>query len=264
MPRHSRIKSDSNIYHIMSRALNKQLLFDEEIDYLRFLQILSIVKKEFKLRVYAYCLMSNHVHLIVRDTNAELSNAMKQLNSRYAMYYNKKNTRVGYVFSDRFKSEAIESKDYLLNCIRYIHQNPVKANICSKVNQYKFSSIHAYKRDKGNFLNIVDAKPVLKLIDKDEFLKWNDEMCEGKFMDVIANKLSDTEVIDELLKITKAKRINEFRNLDEPIKMLAVLKMIDKGVPMMQLSRITGIYYSKIQKMKKGQEGKVIGLTYYK
>ena len=73
MPRHSRIKSDSNIYHIMSRALNKQLLFDEEIDYLKFLQILSIVKKEFKLRVYAYCLMSNHVHLIVRDTSKELS-----------------------------------------------------------------------------------------------------------------------------------------------------------------------------------------------
>ena len=114
MPRHSRIKSKTNIYHVMSRGLNKQLLFDDETDYLRYLQLLNDIKKEYGIKVYAYCLMSNHIHIILKDDNEMLSTAMRRLNSRYAMYYNRKNCKVGYVFSDRFKSEAIETKEYLL------------------------------------------------------------------------------------------------------------------------------------------------------
>ena len=98
----------------MSRGLNKQLLFDDETDYLRYLQLLNDIKKEYGIKVYAYCLMSNHVHIILKDDNEMLSTAMRRLNSRYAMYYNRKNCKVGYVFSDRFKSEAIETKEYLL------------------------------------------------------------------------------------------------------------------------------------------------------
>ena len=87
MPRHSRIKSKTNIYHVMSRGLNKQLLFDDETDYLRYLQLLNDIKKEYGIKVYAYCLMSNHVHIILKDDNEMLSTAMRRLNSRYAMYY---------------------------------------------------------------------------------------------------------------------------------------------------------------------------------
>ena len=90
VPRHSRIKSKTNIYHVMSRGLNKQLLFDDETDYLRYLQLLNDIKKEYGIKVYAYCLMSNHVHIILKDDNEMLSTAMRRLNSRYAMYYNRK------------------------------------------------------------------------------------------------------------------------------------------------------------------------------
>ena len=99
---------------------------------LRYLQLINDIKKEFGIKVYAYCLMSNHVHMLAKDVNEKLSFAMRRLNSRYAMYYNKKNDRVGYVFSDRYKSEVIETREYFLTCLRYIHQNPVKANICRK------------------------------------------------------------------------------------------------------------------------------------
>ena len=263
MPRHSRIKSKTNIYHVMSRGLNKQLLFDDETDYLRYLQLLNDIKKEYGIKVYAYCLMSNHVHIILKDDNEMISTAMRRLNSRYAMYYNRKNCKVGYVFSDRFKSEAIETKEYLLTCIRYVHQNPVKADICNKTYNYKFSSIHAYRRDKGNLFGIVDKPLNMIKMNKNEFLKWNETSNDDRCMEVANKKLSDKEVIAELLKLTNVKKMNEFRNLDEPTKMLTILKMIDQGISMMQLSRVTNIYYSKIQKLKKGQEGKIIGLTYY-
>ena len=71
------------------------------------------------------------------------------------------------------------------------------------------------------------------------------------------------EVIEKLLQFSNARRISEYRNMEEPIKMLSILKLIDEGISMMQLSRVTGVYYSKIQKLKKGQEGKIVGLTYY-
>ena len=175
----------------MSRGLNKQLLFDDETDYLRYLQLLNDIKKEYGIKVYAYCLMSNHIHIILKDDNEMLSTAMRRLNSRYAMYYNRKNCKVGYVFSDRFKSEAIETKEYLLTCIRYVHQNPVKADICNKTYNYKFSSIHAYRRDKGNLFGIVDKPLNMIKMNKNEFLKWNETSNDDRCMEVANKKLSD-------------------------------------------------------------------------
>lgn len=264
MPRHSRVKSNTNVYHVMCRALNKQLLFEDEIDYLRYLQIISTAKKEFSIRVYAYCLMSNHVHLIIKDNKNCIEKVFKSINSKYAKYYNKKNSRVGYVFSDRYKSEAIENYDYLKICIRYIHQNPLKAEICNSIYKYKFSSIHAYKSDKGNLFNIVDTKGIYKMLDKEEFLEWNERSNQDKCLDAISNKLNDSEALEILLKHSKCKNLKEFNYIEEPLKMMAALKMIDNGISMMQISRVSGVYYSKIQKLKKGQDGKVTGLTYYK
>ncbi|MCQ2609814.1 MAG: transposase, partial [Lachnospiraceae bacterium] len=96
----------------MSRALNKQMLYDDEHDFLVYLNLLSQTKKEYGIKIYAYCLMTNHVHLVICDNKDNISKAMNKLNSRYAMYYNKKNGRTGVVFNDRFKSEAIEDKRY--------------------------------------------------------------------------------------------------------------------------------------------------------
>ena len=82
---------------------------------------------------------------------------MNKINSRYANYYNLKNARTGYVFNDRYHSENVENVKYFLTCLRYIHQNPIKAGICNKTYEYKFSSIHAYRRDKGNYLDLVNT-----------------------------------------------------------------------------------------------------------
>ena len=103
----------------MSRALNKQILFDTEQDFLYFLKVLQDVKKTDQFSLYAYCLMSNHYHLIIREKNTSISKIMNRINSRYANYYNMKNGRTGYVFNDRFHSENIENIEYLMICLRY-------------------------------------------------------------------------------------------------------------------------------------------------
>lgn len=84
-------------------------------------------------------------------------------------------------------------------------------------------------------------------MNKNEFLKWNETSNDDRCMEVANKKLSDKEVIAELLKLTNVKKMNEFRNLDKPTKMLTILKMIDQGISMMQLSRVTNIYYSKFK-----------------
>ena len=105
---------------------------------------------DYNVKVIAYCIMSSHAHFIyyVDNTN-EISNMMRKINTLYAKYYNQKYERVGYVFRDRFKSQYIYSRDYLLKCIKYIHMNPVKAQIVNSEKQYKFSSYEEF-REKIN------------------------------------------------------------------------------------------------------------------
>ena len=213
MPRKARVESKTKIYHVMSRALNKQILFDDEKDYLKFLNIVKSTKSEIDFDLYGYCIMSNHYHLLINDKSNKLSAIMNKINSRYANYYNLKNARTGYVFNDRYHSENVENVKYFLTCLRYIHQNPIKAGICNKTYEYKFSSIHAYRRDKGNYLDLANTK-------------------------------------------------KEYLQASEEEKVIAILNLIDYSIPLMQLSRVTGFYYNKLQKLRIGKDGNTVSLTY--
>ena len=262
MPRVARIESKTKIYHIMSRALNKQTLFDEEKDYLRFLHIVKSVKNEIDFSLYGYCIMNNHYHMLIKDKNNKISVIMNKINSKYANYYNLKNARTGYVFNDRYHnhSENVENKKYFLTCIRYIHQNPVKAGICNKTYDYKFSSIHLYRRDKGNYLNLVDTNFIKDKFNNDEFLKWNELHNHDKCMEIMNNKLTDDEVTKLLYKYMNVNTKKEYLQASEEEKVVAILNLIDYSIPLMQLSRVTGFYYNKLQKLRIGKDGNTVSL----
>lgn len=262
MPRAKREKSKTNIYHIVCRALNKQVLFEEDRDYLKYLSIVREAKDDFKFSIYAYCIMSNHIHLVIKDNYDNLSKFISIINQRYSMYYNKKNNRVGYVFSGRFYSETIENKEYFLQCIRYIHQNPLKAMICKKVDDYKFSSIHAYKNLRGNYLDLVNIKPVFAKMYKTQFLTYQYELNHDRCLDIIYSKLSDNEVMRMLHKIANVKNNKEFQEMLESKKCYFILELLDYGIPIMQLTRVSGLTYNKIQKLRLGVIGKVENLVY--
>lgn len=140
MTRQPRLSSQSGIYHVMLRGVNRQQIFEDDDDYRKFIMILHDMtspKDELKRPLpprcafYTYCLMPNHVHLLIQEKEEKLSKTVKQIASRYAMYYNNKYEHFGHLFQDRFKSEPVESYSYFLTLIRYIHQNPVAGSYAS-------------------------------------------------------------------------------------------------------------------------------------
>lgn len=262
MPRAARDISGTKIYHIMSRGLNKQTLYDDEQDFLYFLKLLKDVKTKTHFELYAYCVMTNHYHLLIKEHDAKISVIMNKINSRYANYYNLKYERTGYVFNDRFHSENIDTMPYLFRCARYIHQNPVKAGLCDKTYNYKFSSVHAYRRQKGNYLNLVDTDFINKNFKSNEFVNWNELESHDRCMDIANNRLSDKEVTNILYKSMKVGNKKEFLKKSEAEQMYYIAKLIDMSIPLKQLSRVTGQSYYKLQRLRRGKVGNVTQLTY--
>jgi len=127
MPRYARKKSDIGIFHIMLRGINKQTIFEDDEDRRRFMETIERFKAVSKYEIYGYCLMSNHVHLLLKETEEAISTAIKRICSSYVYWYNWKYERCGHLFQERYKSEIVENDAHVLTVLRYIHQNPVKA-----------------------------------------------------------------------------------------------------------------------------------------
>ena len=139
----ARVKSESGLYHVIAKGSGGQNLFEGPYDYQAFLEFLSKACEKGGVRVIAYCLMSNHVHLLLEDAEDHLGEVMKSVLTSYAQRFNKSSDHVGHVFQQRFKSQPIENGDYLLRAIRYIHNNPAKVGICP-AEDYPRSSYHEY------------------------------------------------------------------------------------------------------------------------
>ena len=130
MSRQARQQSNSNFYHIMLRGINRQNIFEDDDDRRRFIDTAFRFSEETQAKIHAWCLMSNHVHLLIYS---EIIPDMfiKKLSCSYVPYFNKKYDRIGHLFQDRYKSETITDESYLLGVVRYIHRNPQKAGISS-------------------------------------------------------------------------------------------------------------------------------------
>ena len=149
MPRQPREKSESGIYHIMLRGINQQVIFEDYEDYSKFIETIETYKAVSEYKVFAYCLMSNHIHILLKVEKEGLDLIMKRIAGSYVYWYNWKYYRKGHLFQDRFKSEPVEDDEYFLTVLRYIHQNPIKAGITKTIDDYKFSS---YNSSRGNAL----------------------------------------------------------------------------------------------------------------
>ncbi len=252
MPRGARIKSESGRYHIMLRGINKQVIFAEDEDRLKFISILARSKEKSGCKIYAYCLVGNHIHLLLEEGSEPIENTMKRIGSNYVYWYNLKYSRIGHLFQDRFRSEPIDNSEYFYTVIRYIHQNPVKAGL-SKELDYRFSSFSAYLApDK---LGLVDTQIALEEIDYSEFIKMQYESNVDRCLDVTESK-SVVRVTDEqaqaiINKISKTENINAFQLLPPEVQAKNILKCKKKGVSIRQLSRFTGISKGVIERICK-------------
>ena len=148
MPRKPRIEI-AGYYHIVNRGVEKRVVFEEREEYEYFEELMCLYAKSFGITIHNYCLMSNHYHLLIEITRPNLSKFMRQLNMNYAIYFNKKHKRSGHLWQGRFKSWYVTDEAYLFTLMRYIEQNPIKANLVKDIAHYPYSSYH-YFLDSGN------------------------------------------------------------------------------------------------------------------
>ncbi|MDQ2086267.1 transposase [Herbivorax sp. ANBcel31] len=163
MPRISRIKGEFSTYHIIMRGNERKKIFLSDDDKERFIYTLKRMKDKYNYIVEAYCLMDNHVHLLINDNGNDISKIMKSINVSYVNYFNRKNKRTGHLFQDRFRSELIDNDNYLLAVSAYIHKNPVKAGIVKMPEKYKWSSYNYYIGNDKEKDNFVENERVLSL-----------------------------------------------------------------------------------------------------
>lgn len=253
MPRKARIKSRSGIYHIILRGINRQTIFEDDVDKIKFLATVRKYKDICKYEVYSYCLMDNHIHLLMKELEEPISEAIKRISSSYVYWYNIKYERCGHLFQARFKSENVENRRYFLTVLRYIHQNPLKAGLTDNVFQSKWTSIHEYIHkatiidiDFGLNLYSLDRTKAMQMF-TDHMGESSDEQCLD---DQVRARVTDDKVREYLYQLGLP-NISQLQQLDKQNRdaVLSRLKKME-GVTVRQLARITGISKSVIQRVR--------------
>ena len=199
MPRRARKNLSTSFFHVIVQGINKEYIFDKNEYKDKYLLLLKESKIKNDIDIISYSIMSNHSHLLLHtEHTSELSSFMKNINEEFARYYNYKENRVGYVFKNRFLSEPITNQKYLLNCISYIHNNPVKANIVKDCKDYKYSSYNDYIKKCGfindNIMEMIFGSKILNLKDF-EILHSNKSYYFMEYNNTIEENIK--EIIEE-------------------------------------------------------------------
>lgn len=201
MPRKSRELIGSVLNHNMVQGINREYIFQNDKQKMKYLNLLKKYSQKYKILMIAYCIMDNHSHVITYSENIkDISLFMKEVNAEYAIYYNKTNNRIGYVFRNRFNSKPIYDKEYLLRCIKYIHMNPVKAGISNREDEYEFSSYKDYLNHNGiinsKLLKIVfnQEEEYMKIMDSINYESLNLEKEKINLEDILEKFLSENNV----------------------------------------------------------------------
>jgi REP element-mobilizing transposase RayT len=161
MARKPRIEFEGAFYHVITRGNHRQKIFREDDDFKRYLEIVSDYKKQHKYCLYAFVLMSNHVHLLIETREVPLSRILQGINQKYTMYFNKKYKTVGHLFQGRYRGILCDRDEYLLSLVKYIHLNPVRAKVAERAQEYPWSSHNNYTGDSAE--GIIDAEQVLRM-----------------------------------------------------------------------------------------------------
>jgi len=255
MPRCARISSGTGIYHVMLRGINHQDIFEDRNDYWKFIKLLR--QQAFPedqegrplpphCNFYAYCLMPNHVHLLVRELNEGLTIPIKSIAISYAQYFNKKYEHSGHLFQDRFKSEPVNDMEYFITLMRYIHQNPIAAGITSSVESYTWSSLCEYVEGAPCALPVCSTQSVINRISNDDLLALIREPLPKalNILDLnyeLGKRLSDDKVRDYLSTILRDGNVTTLQHYQKEERNQIIQMLREYGASIRQISRITGI-----------------------
>lgn len=229
--------SESGYYHVILRGDGKRSIFEDDDDRRAFLQLLSEQVVNRGVHVIAWCLMGNHVHLVVRDSNRCLSVAVGSLAMRYAQRFNMRTGHVGHVFQERFRSSPIESDAYLLEAVRYVHNNPEKSGIC-RAEEYPWSSYSEYVAGS----RICDTEVVLDMLGGVEGFK---EFCSAVPSPIYRfsgrARISDDEMGEVARSVLGDASVYDVRALPVGERNEKLRALRECGLSVRQIERLTGI-----------------------
>ncbi len=255
MSREPREKSETGIYHVMVRGIGQQDIFHEEEDFQRYLETTKKISLESGVSILGYCFMTNHIHLLLREDYGNISVFMKRLDISYAYWYNWKYERIGHVFQDRFKSECVEDDAYLLTVIRYIHQNPVKASITSKPEEYEWSSCAAYYKADRNIAIFPDTSQILSIIHNEKkkaiegLQNFTEEGNEDHCLDCNEIKrISESEAYKITKRIMNGEPLTALQTMDQDKRNKILSRIRNDGLSLRQICRITGLPFHIVRK----------------
>ena len=252
MARRARKRSSTGIYHIILRGINRQIIFEDDEDCQRLLGALKQYREDCGYEIYAYCLMSNHIHLLFKEGEEDLGITFRRLGASYVYWYNRKYNRSGYLFQGRYKSETVESDAYFLTVLRYIHQNPLKAKIVNNIVDYSWSSYREYIGRP----RICNTEFALSLFSEDRakavklFKEFNLTENNDQYLEYDQNRrLNDIEAINFIKSISGIQGSLEIQGLERKICDNIIKKCKAQGLSIRQIERLTGVSFGVIRRI---------------
>ena len=241
MTRRPRETSEAGFYHVIVRGNGKQLLFDDDTDRDAFLALLTRFLDGSGVRVLAWCLMDNHVHLCLAEDPEtgldEISRIMRVVQTEYAKRFNGRTGHVGHIFQARFASMPINDERYLLQAVRYIHNNPQKANICP-ADRYRWSSYSEYLGAPG----LCDTEPVLEALGGvDGFIEFSHVQDDDGYRFRYGRHVDDADLSAVASNVLGGMDPRQLKTLPKAERDSRLRDLRAAGVTIDQTVRLTGI-----------------------
>ncbi|EYE87559.1 hypothetical protein Q428_12565 [Fervidicella metallireducens AeB] len=221
MPRIARQKKEDAIFHVMARSISEVDLFKDDTDKLNYLALVKKYQKTYEFRVYGYCLMDNHLHLIIDANGADISRIMHSINFSYAQYFNHRHKRHGHLFQDRFKSKMVKSEIYLYALSAYVHNNPCDIKGYENCpEKYEFSSLSIYLGLRHDPYELIDDGFIMGMFSK------NPKKARESYMKLVY-KCSDKVFKEEVEFLNEGTEYRSERKiLVRNIKTIEILEFI--------------------------------------
>lgn len=240
MPRKRRQIAASGYYHVILRGCGKRILFETDSDRRYFLSLLERYGEKYELKYLAWCLMDNHVHLLLKDEKQALSRAMHDIAFVFAQHFNAMTDSVGSVFQRPFSSFPVENERNLLRVMRYIHNNPLRAGIAGSLS-YPWSSYDDYFSDSS----LTDTALILGMLGGvDEFRKFCSHFKVREMIAIdskVNGRPSDSEAIEQAKQLLNGDSPTRIPSYKRKKRDACIRDLLDAGLPIRQIARITGL-----------------------
>lgn len=246
MPRSPRQCSTTDIYHVSARGVGKRIIFENDSNRYKFLGYIAAQQAKGHIKLYAWCFMTNHIHLLLKAEEADLSCAMHAICTGYANYYNTYHGHVGPVFQGRFSSIPVENENQFLATLRYIHLNPL--DITDDIESYQWSSYPQYLGSEG----ICDTSLGYDYLKNVENIRSFHDSEKGRIYLVNTNnyrpRISDDEALSRVQNILGKSFVEGIPNMTKSDRDHAISRLYSLGLTGRQIGRLTGIGKSIIER----------------